>query len=462
MSIVPRSDPRANFPDANAASRPQDPSSVTQEGTLVLEHALAKGSRLFEWHNTPLIDDAGETIGVTSLVRDVTDSLAEEQALRESQKLESLGLLAGGVAHDFNNMLAALLGNADLALMKAGRSSPAIEHIEQVIVTAERAAELTRQLLNYSGQASYEMQPLELDKLLDEMASLLAVSISKRVSFSLRTSSSLPAVLADASQLRQIAMNLVINAAEAIGDTSGEIRVITSALTLDEPLDDAALKGGPLQAGPYVRLVVEDTGRGMSAEIRERIFDPFFSTKASGRGLGLAAILGIVRSHHGALRVESKPGEGTRFELFFPAIQSSVAEREEAQHEALQHGRGRILVVDDEASVRRMVSNALSTVGYEVIAADNGDEALELFERDEGGFDLVLTDLMMPGLNGHELFFELVSRVPALPVILSSAFTDEPGTTRYPDGRAPAFLKKPYRLRKLVEQVGAEIGRHAQ
>ena len=430
---------------------------------VIVEHQHPDGGTvLCAWHNTPLIDVAGNPIGVSSILRNVTESVRAERALLENQRLESLGLLAGGVAHDFNNLLAAMIGNADLAMLESGPNSPIIARLEEITAIAERATGLTRQLLDYSGRASYEMKPLELGELIDQMRGLLAVTLSKKIRLVIAKGFQLPPVSGDAGQLRQVLMNLVINGSEAIGDRSGEIRLTTARVELREPLDDASgPHGGALAPGVYLRLEVSDDGLGMSPDVLARIFDPFFSTKFTGRGLGLAAILGIVRGHRGALRVASELGQGTRFEIYFPALERPAPRPIAARPNVPLPGKGRVgrlLIVDDEAQVRRMLSLALRGAGFEVVAAEAGNIALELFEADPQGFDLALTDLTMPGLDGHELFNELTARDPAIRVILSSGYTDHKLSARYPDGTPATFLKKPYRLSHLLAKVHEELG----
>lgn len=431
------------------------------ETTVLLAHDVGgRGPTLCEWYNTPLVDAAGKTIGVASIVRDVTDSLRTERALREAQKLESLGRLAGGVAHDFNNLLVALMGEADLALMKLASDSAAVSHIEQILVHAERAAELTRQLLDFSGHGAYRTEPVDLNELLRETSSLVAATIAKRVRVDLHFADRLPPISADVGQLRQVATNLIINGAEAIGDAGGRIELRTRLVVLDAPLDDPKLRGGPLAPGPYVCLEVADDGRGMDPDTLARVFDPFFTTKFVGRGLGLASILGVVRGHGAAVRVASKLGAGTCFELWFPVLGQAAAARVEPVAFTAPPGKRRVLVVDDEPAVRRMAVGVIEAMGYEVVSAAAGDAALALFDADPRGFDLVLTDLTMPGLDGHELFAALTGRDPELPVILSSGYSHRTAAA-YPDGRPVTFLQKPYRARNLIETINAELERRA-
>ncbi len=429
---------------------------------VVVEHRTTSGATvLCGWHNTRLEDLDGQPIGVSSILRDVTESVRTERALRETQKLESLGLLAGGVAHDFNNLLAAVIGNADLAQMQTEPDTAVAAHLREITAIAERATALTKRLLDYAGQASYELEPLSLAELVERMRPTLSAELDERIRLRVRAPAQLPAINADLGQLRQVLLGLVVNAAEAIGERGGEIQISTELVSLSERLDGPGIRGGPLEPGSYVRVVVTDDGAGMSAELLSRVFDPFFSTKFTGRGLGLAAILGIVRGHRGAIRIESEPGVGTRVELLFPTLEP-VAEAPAAEpRPEPRSGKGRLLVVDDEAQIRRVLTVALAGAGFDVVAAEAGNTALELYDSDPQGFDLVLTDLTMPGLDGHELFAALTARDPRLPVILSSGYSEHQGVSCYPDGTPATFLKKPYRLGYLLEKVNEELERRS-
>jgi two-component system, cell cycle sensor histidine kinase and response regulator CckA len=447
---------------------------------VVVEHRpLGRTPLLCAWHNTRLVDLDGRVIGVSSILRDVTASVRSERSVREAQKLESLGLFAGGIAHDFNNLLAGLVGNTDLALLEVSPKSSVARHLREISSIAERATDLTKQLLEFSGRATPELEPVSMAELVMQVRGLLAVTLPSRIRLVVeQPGEPLPEISGDLGRLRQVIGNLVINAAEAIAsERSGEIRLSLEVVTLTVALDEPTVRGGPIPPGSYLRLSVRDDGEGIPPELLSRIFDPFFTTKFTGRGLGLAAILGIVRSHHGALRVESTPGQGTCFELYFPCLGPSLGSSSSSGlgprlapngHPALASRLrpdgsspaarlGRLLIVDDEAQVRRVLTTALARAGFDVIAAAAGSIALELYDSDPEGFDLVLTDLTMPGLDGHELFCQLTARDPGLPIILSSGYSDHQGTTCYPDGTPATFLKKPYRLGYLLAKVHEEL-----
>jgi two-component system, cell cycle sensor histidine kinase and response regulator CckA len=404
-----------------------------------------------------------------------------EPRVRSSEQLESLGLFAGGIAHDFNNLLAALVGNTDLALLEVSPQSSIARHLREILGIAERATDLTRQLLECSGRATPELEPVSMAELVMQVRELLAGTLPSRIRLVVeQPSTALPEIHGDLGRLRQVIGDLVINGAEAISaERSGEIRLGLAAVTLTAALDEPTVRGGPIPPGSYVRVSVSDDGVGIPPALLPRIFDPFFTTKFTGRGLGLAAILGIVRGHQGALRVESTPGLGARFELYFPvrgslpgaepvagvgpipSANSGLSPRPRRPGATLPAASrlGRLLVVDDEAQVRRVLTTALVGAGFDVIAAAAGSVALELYDSDPEGFDLVLTDLTMPGLDGHELFCQLTARDPGLPVILSSGYSDHQGITCYPDGTPATFLKKPYRLGQLLAKVHEELGK---
>ncbi|MGH2633227.1 MAG: PAS domain S-box protein, partial [Tepidiformaceae bacterium] len=312
---------------------------------------LADGSASFEVVMSPVQQENGQLNGVLLLAREITERKRSEEALRQAQKLESLGVLAGGIAHDFNNLLVGIIGNAGLALTEISPSSPARETIQDIEHAGRRAADLARQMLAYSGKGRFVVHQVAIADLVEEMTHLLRVSLGKRVTLSYQFAPDLPWVEADATQLRQVIMNLVVNASDAIGDADGVITLSTGRLIVDANYLAEAYMSPDLPPGPYIYLDVEDTGCGMDAETAARIFDPFFTTKFTGRGLGLAAVLGIVRGHHGALKVTSEPGCGSTFRLLLPAADAPAADVSEGTTVASAwRGSGVVLVVDDEPS----------------------------------------------------------------------------------------------------------------
>lgn len=387
---------------------------------------------------------------------------AERQALdaklQESQKLESLGVLAGGIAHDFNNLLTTVLGNADLALSQLSAESPARDEIQQVRLAATRAAELTRQMLIYTGQAHFTPQRVDLSLLVEEMVHLLRSAISKGAQLDCEFAQDLPPVEGDPAQIRQIVMNLITNASDALGDGTGAITVRT-ALREAGPETTAGTIAGPGDPpplrGPCVVLEISDTGCGMDERTRARMFDPFFSTKFQGHGLGLAAALGIVRGHSGAIQVDSTEGVGTRFTVVFPVAQeSNAAEAPPAEpREALREAAGTILVVDDEEPIRRLASRMISRTGLHVRTACDGPEAIEIFERHADRIVAVLLDMTMPRMSGAETFRAIRQVRPDVKVLFSSGYDREQSLGQLAGERGIGFLQKPYRAQELEDAL---------
>jgi len=371
--------------------------------------------------------------------------------MREAQKLESIGLLAGGVAHDFNNLLMGILGNASLALdMLGAHDHSTRDAIEDVVRATERAAELTRQLLAYAGKGRFVVGPADLSSLVRELVPLIQASIPRKVRLILQLANDLPGIEADKAQLEQLAMNLIINAGEAI-EGDGTVTVTTFVRRI-EPADRGLFLSDHELSGSYVTFEVRDTGMGMDDETRQRIFDPFFSTKFLGRGLGLSAALGIVRGHKGAIRVESAPGRGTTFEVIFPAG-DAVPTRPPRESRPVESGQGTILVVDDEEIIRNLLVATLQSRGYKVLLAENGAEALTVFSRNIREVSMVLLDLVMPVMSGDEVLPHLFIMNPAVRVVVSSGQDPEECMRKLHDPRVSAYLQKPYRVATLLAKV---------
>jgi PAS domain S-box-containing protein len=403
-------------------------------------------------------EETGESRIVGS-IRDITEQKRAEaerrrleQRMQQAQKLESLGLLAGGIAHDFNNLLTGVLGSAELALLRLEPEHPARARVEAIRPVARRATELCRELLAYSGRARFDVVPLDLSALVREMDELLQVSVPKKTRIERDLAAGLPPIVGDATQLRQIVLNLVINAAEAM-DGGGSVRISTclrrcSAADLVSEYVSEAPPGGD-----YVLLEVSDAGPGMSEEVRRQLFDPFFTTKFSGRGLGLAAVLGIARGHRGTVQVVSEPGRGSSFRLFLPVADATPAEPPDAPAEAPWTGRGRVLLVDDEASVREVSTAMLAHLGFEVTVAEGGRSALELFRRAADDFALVIVDLTMPDFSGVEVVRELLRIRPATPVLVASGYSAEEGAALLEREGVRGFLAKPFSLEELRRRI---------
>lgn len=403
----------------------------------------------------------GEPVGVQAICRDISERLRAqdeknrfERRLLETQKLESLGILAGGIAHDFNNLLTAVLGNASLAKIEVSQDSPAQKSIEEIEIAAERAADLCSQMLAYSGQGSFIITRLDLTTLVMETLELIQASVSKRARLELHLAERLLAVQGDATQFRQVVMNLVINGGEALGDGPGTVTVRTGEMSAEpEWIRDAQIAPETWE-GRYVFLEVSDTGCGMCPETLSRIFEPFFTTKFTGRGLGLAAVLGIVRSHRGALKVTSEVGRGSTFVMALPAVASgSDAQSTFPISIAPPTIRATVLLVDDEAPVRRTISRVLEVLGCKVLLAEDGTVAVERVREYEKPIDLVLLDLTMPILDGVQTLHELRRMRPDLPVILMSGFAEAHALAKFGEHRLSAFLQKPFTIDEVQRRV---------
>ena len=397
-----------------------------------------------------------------AVIRDVTErKQAEEQRrqleaqVQQTQKLESLGVLAGGIAHDFNNLLVAILGNADLALMDMSPVALQRPVLEEIKKAAKRAADLTNQMLAYSGKGQFIVRALDLNELVTEMGHLLNVSISKKVVLRYDLAEDLPPVSADVNQMRQVVMNLITNASEAIGEGTGTITVRTSVVEADRQyLAETFLDEG-LPEGFYLCVEVCDTGCGMTAEAQARLFDPFYTTKFTGRGLGLAAVLGIVRGHHGAIKVYSEAGKGSTFRVLLPVSESAaepVPPPPEAELDRTP-ATGTLLVADDEASVRTVAMMMLQRQGYRVLSAADGQDAVAVFQAHALEIDAVLLDMTMPHLSGEEAFREMRRIRPDVKVILTSGYNEQEATHRFAGKGLAAFIQKPFELSRLLGTV---------
>jgi PAS domain S-box-containing protein len=394
---------------------------------------------------------------LTLILRDSSERRrAEDERLKflsqiqQTQKLESLGVLAGGIAHDFNNLLMAVLGHADLALDALPVSSEARDDLAEIRRAAQRATELCKQMLAYSGKGRFVIQPVELQKVVEEMLHMLRVSISKNAILKLNFAPNAPSVDADVSQLRQVVMNLVVNASEAIGERSGVITLSTGVMDCDRAYLSEAWLDEQLPEGMYVFIEVADTGSGMDLETRSRIFDPFFTTKFTGRGLGLAAVLGIVRGHRGAIKVYSELGRGTTFKVLFPVSHRAEVQAEGSPVRGIYEGKGTVLLVDDDESVRAVGRKMLERIGFSVVTASDGAEAIARFRERADDIICAIVDLTMPHVDGAETFRELRRMRPGVRVILSSGYNEQDVTQRFVGKGLAGFIQKPYQLATLV------------
>jgi len=415
--------------------------------------------RFFNFIYNPWRDGDGDIAGVMSFAVDVTDQVharkqleANEQKLRQSAKLESLGVLAGGIAHDFNNLLVGILGNASLVFEMLPPDAAARPIIQQVVEAGERAASLTNQMLAYSGKGKFVVQFVDISETVRQTTSLLESSIPRTVQLRLQLSEGLPAIEVDVVQIQQLIMNLVINGAEAYGDRPGTVIVTTAAVVVDE-LDVQERTFREINPGPYVYLEVQDTGSGMDEETQAKIFDPFFTTKFTGRGLGLAAVLGIVRGHRGTIKIYSTPGVGTTFRVLLPAGAGQAGKNSAKEGDKNLTGRRKILVIDDEEIVRQTARNSRELYGYTVLTADNGQMGVELFRRTPDEIALVILDMTMPVMSGEDALRELQKIRPGVPIILSSGFNAVEAVRRFRGQNLAGFIQKPYTSARLAEEV---------
>jgi PAS domain S-box-containing protein len=394
---------------------------------------------------------------LVGFAHDVTDRVAAdrhrgvlENKLLDAQKLESLGILAGGIAHDFNNLLTGILGNVSLMRLELPVSSALRDHVDQIESVTIRAADLCRQLLAYSGKGRFVVQPLDTSEVVRQTAQLLKLSIGKNATLRLDLADNLPLVEADAMQLRQVVMNLVLNAAEALGERAGNISIVTGVLQAEGDYLRSTFLAPELSEGSYVFLEVSDNGCGMGAETQAKIFDPFFSTKFTGRGLGLSAVLGIVRGHKGAIKVYSELGRGTTLKLLFP---TAVARAQAVRAPPVLERRGTVLVVDDEEVVRGVAARILGSYGFDVILASDGREGVERFRERHQEISVVLMDLTMPTLDGVDAFREIRALNDSVPVLLMSGYNEQDAVTRFAGKGLAGFVQKPFTVEMLRERL---------
>jgi two-component system cell cycle sensor histidine kinase/response regulator CckA len=401
-------------------------------------------------------DDRGQLVCLQGFIEDVTERRRmeeerrnlEQQVLR-AQKLESLGVLAGGVAHDFNNLLTGILGNASFAREQLPPDNSLVPLLQQIEQAALSATDLTRQMLAYSGKGRFVVEPVDISAIVAGLDHLIRAAVPRTATLDLALAPELPYIEADAAQLRQVVMNLVTNAAEALVAQAGAVRVATGHGHGPDLVPPAATIDGAVPAGPAVFLEVTDTGCGMDAATRGRVFEPYFSTKFVGRGLGLPAVQGIVRGHRGAIALVTDPTHGTRVRVLLPTI--AVPQPAEPAPPPPPARTATVLVVDDEEGVRSIARLALERHGFQVLDAADGRTALDVFAAHANAIDVVLLDVAMPELSGDEVCRELRRRRPDLRVILSSGYND--GRAQHAGDGATAFLQKPYRVGTLIDTV---------
>ncbi len=410
------------------------------------------------------------------------DAWKREQELQEkmlhSQKLESLGVLAGGIAHDFNNLLMGIMGNVELCLMKLDPDSPLRKYVERMRSASQKAADLTAQMLAYSGRGHFVIEPVNITNVVKEMCELLDSVISKKARMVLKLDEELPSIMGDVNQMRQVVMNLIVNASEALEDKPGDIIVRTGVMEVDMAYLNKVYFDHDAVPGPYVWFEVEDTGTGMDSSTASRIFEPFFTTKFSGRGLGLAALLGIVRGHDGVIRVDSEEGRGTAVRVLFPVsndmqkrlLEDTIRDMRgvgnrcarldaltiDEESASLLKGR-KVLVVDDEKDVRDVTRRLLESFGAKVVTAINGMEALALFRQKHDEYDVVIIDITMPDMSGIEVLKSMRAISENTPMVLASGYSEEESLSGLDGNQADGFVHKPCTASELASTLASAI-----
>ncbi len=423
-----------------------------------IERHMLLSAMLVRDHNGTPIRIVGTQLDVSDQVRGDEERARTESQLQQAQKLESLGVLAGGIAHDFNNLLVGILGNASLALLDLEPGAEARYSIAEIEQSAQRAAELTRQLLAYAGKGRFVVETADPSTVISEMTSLMRSAISRNASLQMDLATSLPSIDVDVNQFRQVVMNLVTNASDALDSKPGLISVRTGSQVISREYLAACAAGSDAQPGTFTYVEVHDNGTGMDDATRHRIFEPFFSTKFTGRGLGLAATMGIMRSHHGAICVYSEVGSGTSVKLLFPTSTKSGSATVHVGARADEwRGGGQILVVDDEDSVRAVASALLRRRGFRTQEASDGAKALDIFRQQPDAFDLVLLDLTMPNMNGEETLRALRAVNPTVNVLLMSGFNAQDVTRMFEGRNLSGFLQKPFRAEELYASVARSL-----
>ena len=384
-----------------------------------------------------------------------------EDQLRHAQKLESLGLLAGGVAHDFNNLLTGIMGNASLVLDMTEQDSPFRSMLGDIIRASERAADLTRQLLAYAGKGKFIVGPINVSELVRDISDLMRSSVPRTVELKLQLENDVPTVEGDASQMQQLVMNLILNAAEATAERPGVVKVVTGTRAIGAGDELAHFRPDPPAPGKYVMIQVSDDGCGMTEMVKAQIFDPFFTTKFTGRGLGLAAALGIARGHKGAIAVESAEGLGSTFTVLLPPVGADLAEAgaQDAPMEVPEAGRGAVLIIDDEDVVRHAARATLEHYGFTVFEASDGHDGADLFSRLHDRISVVLLDLTMPRMDGREVWRYIRRIRPDMRIVVSSGFEQSDAMRRFVEEPGLHFIQKPYTANALVRSIQSVLER---
>lgn len=450
-------------PDRQAGVPEVELQTATEQGRAEDErwHLRKDGTRFWASGVMIALKDNGSVRGYAKVVRDFTERRRLDEAVRRTQKLESVGVLAAGVAHDFNNVLTAILGNVSLARRRLAGAGPDPQ-VDELLAATERAgnraADLVKQLLDYAGKGRREMRPVDICQVTKDALAIVQASVSRKITILRDVPDHCPSIQADVGQLQQLVLNLVLNGAEAIGEDEGEVSVRVRIRNVSDAELAEVYTGFSLPSRPYTEIQVRDTGVGMDEHTLQQIFDPFFTTKFLGRGLGLAAALGIVRSHGGGITVQSSPGQGTTFTVLVPAEQGetpTLTVSDSITESA--RGEGVVLVVDDEVAIRSLLQQTLEDLGYTVLSAENGAQALELFDRAADDIVLVLLDLAMPVLDGAETAVALHSRRPDVRILVMSGIADDDALRRFGQVRIAGFVPKPFAPDQLAQAVAVAL-----
>lgn len=429
---------------------------------MVEQKMLRKNGKVFvaEVQASPLVFEGKLSFLVS--FKDISERKESEvereklqQQLEHAQRLESLGVLAGGIAHDFNNLLAAIEGNAELARMELKGMPSAMEHLRQIDSSCEHAAQLCQQMLAYAGEGKYQQEVIDLNLVIRSLSKLMRASVPSNIALKMKLDSTLPCVEGDIAQMQQVLLNFIVNASDAMGEDIGEIKVTTRYTHVQREMLDKFYNGVQVPEGKYVVVEVKDTGPGMDEKLISKIFDPFFTTKKTGSGLGLSAVLGIIRGHNGALQVKSKLGEGASFCILLPPSKQGAPERLVKTSDVVDwHSDGRILIVDDESNVRSITGAFAEKLGFEILTATDGQEGVDVFQKHHQKIDVVLMDMTMPRLGGMDAMQKMRKINSGIPIVLVSGYSEMEGcSTVSGEGKADGFLQKPFKFKDLKKSL---------
>jgi PAS domain S-box-containing protein len=422
-------------------------------------HLRKDGSRFWASGVMIALKENGTLQGFAKVVRDLTERRRLDEAVRQTQKLESVGVLAAGVAHDFNNVLTAIIGNVSLVrrrLAKDGKDPVIDDMLAGAERAGTRAADLVRQLLNYAGKGRRQIKPVDICQVVADALAIVQASVSRKITIRPDVPEEGPKIPADVGQLQQLILNLVLNGAEAIGEQKGEVSVRVRVRDVAEAELVERFVGFSLPPHRYTEIMVSDTGAGMDEQTLQKIFDPFFTTKFLGRGLGLAAALGVVRSHGGGIAVQSAPGKGTTFTVLLPAEEEGEEGPPLTVADAISEtakGHGLVLIVDDEVGIRSLIQASLEDLGYTVLTAENGAQAVELFMRSADEISMVLLDVVMPSMDGGEAAATIHAHNPDVPILIMSGLGDQDALQRFGHVRIAGFVPKPFAPEQLAQAV---------